>query len=209
MINREQAFKIIEDIKQEELAHGREENTWYKFYNHVFGAGEIASRIAARIEGMDPERAFVMGILHDYGRTREDREKIQYHPIIGYNFFKDKDPDVARGCLVHMFPFNEIPEYEKMKKTFFYNEADYNLLVNFVEENPLSEYDILVQLSDALSNANGFVTMEQRLDDFEKRHGVKMPYSRMEPYYRLKDFFDRKLGMNVYDLFGENNEGFI
>ena len=64
------ANELILREKNFEIAHGRPENTWYLFHNHVFGAAEVA-RVVADLAGMDANLAYFSALLHDIGKIRE------------------------------------------------------------------------------------------------------------------------------------------
>ena len=117
----------------------------------------------------------------------------------------DKDEIVAQSVLVHMFPWNEIPPYEECCDMFFNNKKDYNFIVEYTKNNSPNDYDLLTQMADSLSNKNGIVTLEQRAKEYSERHGVDILSSMIEPRYRLKSYFDKKVGGNIYDLIIKNN----
>ena len=70
-----QAQEMIDTLKNEEIALGRDPKTWYTYHNHVYGVAEVAKKIASKIPTMDAERVYVMGLLHDICRTQDDRNQ--------------------------------------------------------------------------------------------------------------------------------------
>ena len=56
------------------------------------------------------------------------------------------------------------------------------------------------ELADNLANKDGIVTLEQRATEYSKRHGIEIPQEMIEPRYKLKSYFDTKVGCDVYDL---------
>ena len=195
------ANELILREKNFELANGRTESTWYLFHNHVFGAAEIARAVAEKA-GMDTNLAYFSALLHDIGKIRENREQ-RFHGVLGYEMLKNENQDVARACLLHTFPFNRIDSYEKCHKMFFDKKEDYDLTADFIRSHPLSEYDLLVQMADGLANAYGLVTIEERAQEYAQRHGIDVPQDMLSSMHELKDYFDKKIGCDVYSLFSQ------
>lgn len=81
------------------LAGAAERNPgpWVAHSKHV----ALAARcIAEHCEGLEPERAFIFGLLHDIGR----REGVT--GMDGYRFLKELGFDeAARMCMTHSFPY--------------------------------------------------------------------------------------------------------
>ena len=77
---------------------------WTDHSHHVANAAKI---IAEHCDRLDPEKAFVCGLLHDIGR-RTGIAAVR-HIIDGYNYAISKGWDeVARVCLTHSFPVKDI-----------------------------------------------------------------------------------------------------
>lgn len=130
-----EAKKLIDNIRDYEISLGRNPNTWYTYENHVYGTAKIAQLIAAELGNIDPDKAFVMGLLHDICRIQEEREK-RFHGILGYEKLYKKDKDVARTCLLHMFPLCELEPYNLCAEKFYNRKDDYLFITEFIEKNP-------------------------------------------------------------------------
>ena len=75
--------------------------------SHSLAVGTAAERIAVHIEGLDAERVFVLGALHDIGRRFG--EMGMNHVILGYRFLlAEGDAEAAEICLTHSFPVQDI-----------------------------------------------------------------------------------------------------
>jgi hypothetical protein len=194
------AQNLIEELKKNEIALGRDPNTWYTYENHVYGTAKIAKLIASEINTMNADRVYVMGLLHDICRTEEDRIQ-RFHGILGYEKLINQDKDVARICLVHMFPWSNLPPYEKCAKLFYNKENDYQFVADFIKKNKSVDEDYLIQLCDNLANKNGFVTLEQRAAEFIERHGNVNVDDILIDSNEIKNYFDKKIGHNIYDFF--------
>ncbi|MBQ8481133.1 MAG: HD domain-containing protein [Alphaproteobacteria bacterium] len=194
------AQNLINELKQNEIALGRDPKTWYTYENHVYGTAQIAKMIASEISTMNPDKVYIMGLLHDICRTEEDRVQ-RFHGILGYEKLINQDKDVARICLVHMFPWSKLPQYEKCKNLFYGKKDDYQFSVDFIENNKPVDEDYLIQLCDNLANKNGFVTLEQRAAEFIERHGNVNVDDILIDSNEIKKYFDNKIGHNIYDFF--------
>ncbi len=202
MFSKSDAQDFISDLLQFDLAHGRESGTWYKFHNHVYGVGYLAQKMADVLGYIDPEKAWILGVMHDAGKIHEQLEQ-RFHGLIGYEFFKDKDDEIAIISLTHTFHFNRIPPYEKVEKMFFGRREDYNFVADFLAQHPANEYDKLIQMCDSLANCSGFVTLEQREEEFSQRNNMSVPDYMASGANLLKDFFDKRLGRDVYSFYEE------
>jgi len=198
------AEDIIAEVKARDAAIGRDMSRWWMYENHIRAAANIAKTIASKIDGMDETQAYICGLLHDVCRTNE-RQEARFHGVTGYEKVVNQDEKISNSVLVHMFPWNEIPPYEECKDMFFNNKRDYDFIVEYTKNNSPNDYDLLTQMADSLSNKNGIVTLEQRAKEYSERHGVDILSSMIEPRYRLKSYFDKKIGGNIYDLFTINH----
>ena len=70
--------------------------------DHSKTAAHCAEKIAAACGDLDPEKAYVLGLLHDIGRTFGVRHL--GHVSDGYSYMKKLGYDeVAKVCLTHSF----------------------------------------------------------------------------------------------------------
>lgn len=198
----EKAQKMIKDLKNREIDLGRDPKTWYMYENHVYGVAKIAKRIAEKMKTMDPNRLYVMGLLHDICRTEDVRNQ-RFHGILGYEKLIQIDPDVARACLLHTFAWNELPPYRQCAALFYNHKKDYQFIADFIKKNPPKEEDYLIQLCDGLANKNGFVTIEERAEEIMERHRQSQDFMDIVQINEIKHYFDQKIGCDIYDLFKE------
>jgi len=199
MISIEQAKKLIQNLKEREIILGRSPETWFTYENHVFGVANVAKIIASKIPTMNADEIYVSALLHDICRTEETRQQ-RFHGILGYEKLKDMDDKAARSALLHMFPWNKLPDYEQCSKMFFDKKEDYAFVESYINTHEASDEDLLIQLSDGLANKDGIVTLEQRAKEYSERHGVEIPREVIEPRYKLKAYFDAKVGCDIYGL---------
>jgi len=165
--------------------------------DHSRVTAENAGHIAEKCAGIDPEAAYVMGLLHDIGR----REGVYHlrHVLDGYIYLTGLGyGDGARICLTHSFPIPDMHTYlGKLDCT--HEQADF--LDKYLRDTEYDDYDRLIQLCDALSLPQGAVVMEKRFVDVAMRYGLPdFTLRRWQAKYELKAYFDQRAGCNIYTL---------
>lgn len=168
---------------------------WVK---HSIFVAQSAKLIADEIDGLDSERAYILGLLHDIGR-REGIHTMR-HGIDGYNYAISKGYDlVARICLSHIaFKFNnDVVIVGKWDGTI----DEINFVKNYLEHTEDDDYDKLIKLCDYLSEANGFVLIEKRLVDIALRGGLnEYTVPRWKSTFDIKQYFEEKMDKCIYDI---------
>ena len=110
------------------------------------------------------------------------------------------DEDAARACLLHTFPWNELPPYRQCASLFYERKEDWHFIDDFIQKHPPKEEDYLIQLCDILANKNGFVTIEERAEEVIERHHNSQDFVDIVQDHELKEYFDKKIGGDIYDL---------
>ena len=164
---------------------------------HSRVTADNARRIAEKVPGMDPEKAYIMGLLHDIGR----REGVtgMLHLIDGYDYLMAMgEPELAVICLTHSFASQNIGHFEGKHDCTPVQKA---FIKDFVENRIYDDYDKLIQLCDALSLPEGACSMEKRFVDVALRYGVRdYTTTRWRAYLELKKYFDTLCDCDVYTL---------
>ena len=162
---------------------------------HSLNVGIAAGNIAERIPGMDAQKAYIVGILHDIGR-RVGIVDIPTHVYEGYRYCMGKGWDeAARICMTHSYlrmgdEFRYDPETETEK-------AIKNYIINCEPD----DYDRLIQLCDSLAVDYGFVILEKRFVDVTRRYGIMEGYIKgWETAFEIKESFESRMGCSVYDV---------
>ena len=162
---------------------------------HSENVGIAARNIAQKIEGLDEDKAYIIGVLHDIGR-RVGIVDIPTHVYEGYKFCMEKGWDeAARICMTH--------SYLRMKDEFNY-EPDSDVekeIKNYIIDCETDDYDRLIQLCDALAVDYGFVILEKRFVDVTRRYGIMEEYIKgWEVAFDIKDHFEEMMGCSIYDV---------
>ena len=165
--------------------------------DHNKTAGFCARTIAERCDDLNTDVAYVMGLLHDIGR----REGIMdmKHIYSGYNFMNSLGyTDSARICLSHSFPYKDINAYNGQNDC---SEDETEFIQSYLNALEYNDYDRLIQLCDAISFPSGPTYVEKRLVDVVIRRGFNdLTIPKWKAFLELKDYFDKKTGMNIYVL---------
>ncbi len=168
--------------------------------NHSRTAAHCARAIAAAC-GMDGEKAYVLGLLHDIGRKFGVTHL--RHAWDGYRYMTDLGYDeVARVCLTHSFPGGDLAEYIGSIDT---TEEDTAALRNLLAHTEQDEYDRLIQLCDALAGSESVLDVETRMADVKRRYGM-YPQSKWDANLALLAHFTGRAGQDVYRVV--DREGF-
>ena len=161
--------------------------------DHSRTAAHCAEKIAA-LSGMDPEKAYVLGLLHDIGRRFGKRHL--GHVSDGYSYMMSLGyEDAARICLTHSFNGKRIEEYIG---NFDTDREETDLIRNGLQETVFDDYDRLIQLCDAVSGAEGVMDIVDRMSDVKKRYGHYDP-EKWEKNLSLKAYFENKMGKDLYE----------
>ena len=147
---------------------------------------------------MDPDVAYVMGVLHDIGRRQGVMD--MKHIYEGYLFMSSLGyDDSARICLTHSFPYKNIKAYNGKNDC---SEEESMFIQNYLEPLDYNDYDKLIQLCDAISFPDGPMYVEKRLVDVVLRRGFnEFTIPKWRAFLELKQYFDDKTGVDIYTLF--------
>jgi len=194
-------MKMTRKEAEELLAWGHEQNPG-PWADHCRTAGRAAETIAKKC-GLDADRAYVSGLLHDIGvyDYRDFKRRKADHIFMGYELMTDKGhEDIARICLSHSFTLQDI---KTLASSYIEcNDEDLALITAFLNDSVYDDYDKLIQLCDSLSMAHGVVLMEKRMMDVVRRKGFgDMTVPKWEAIFGVKDYFDKLCGADIYSLF--------
>lgn len=166
---------------------------------HVKLVARAAEAIAAKL-GMDAEKAYVFGLLHDIGRRYGKFNLI--HGYHGYQYLTSLGyPAAARICLTHSFVTRRIDETGGHWDGTAEEKLHAQALLNDFEWD---DYDRLILFCDGITMSDGYHLLEQRLIEVALRRGL-LPNApeKWKLYIGLKEYFSEKLGGSVYHALPE------
>ena len=162
--------------------------------DHSRIAAMCAEKIAAAC-GMDGEKAYILGLLHDIGR--KFGVKHLGHVSDGYHYMMALGyPDAARICLTHSF---SRPTLEVYIGKFDISPEDQAQLQQLLDALEFDDYDRLIQLCDCLAGSEGVMDMEARMADVKQRYGF-YPQEKWDANMALKAYFEKKAGKDIYQI---------
>lgn len=149
--------------------------------NHSRVAAHCAEKIAKQCNGMDSEKAYILGLLHDIGRKFGVRHL--GHVSDGYTYMMSLGYDeAARICLTHSFNTRSIKDYIGSIDT---SPDEFELINTALAKIVFDDYDRLIQLCDALAGSEGVLDIEERMGDVKRRYGA-YPQKKWDQNIRLK-----------------------
>lgn len=190
MLTRDEARDLL--IKAVEINPG-------KWYEHSLNVGEASRRLAMAL-GLDSEKAYVCGILHDIGRIRKGIGV--KHMIDGYHYMLELGhPDIARYCLTHTFFLKDV---HSSCALWDVTEEEAEEIQNYLNSHDYDIYDKIFQIADHIGDAMGFVPIERRLIDVHLRKGVdENTIKTWKAIFTLQSELEDLLNSSIYSLFPE------
>ena len=174
------------------LLYEAHENNPGPWLGHSLTCAHCAEHIAYHA-GMDPDKAYVLGLLHDIGRKFGKRHL--GHVSDGYTYMMSLGyDDAARICLSHSFNDKDINAYVG---NFDTGEAETKLIREKLAEAVFDDYDLLIQLCDAISGSDEVMDIIERMSDVKRRYG-EYDRNKWDKNLYLKSYFEEKMGMDVY-----------
>ncbi|MEF2919054.1 MAG: HD domain-containing protein [Acutalibacteraceae bacterium] len=165
--------------------------------NHSISVAKNAQIIANNVKGMDSDKAYILGLLHDIGR-RAGVTGIM-HIFDGYDYMmRINEVGIARICLTHSFPSKNINTYSGK---YDCSPEKIDFLKRYINNIHYDDYDILIQLCDAISLPNGACIMEKRFVDVALRNGIsEYTLEKWKAFIQAKKHFDKLCNCNIYSL---------
>lgn len=181
------------ETAEKELALAGEMNPgpWTK---HSVNVG-VAARNIGEKAGLDGEKAYILGLLHDIGR-RVGVVNIPRHVYEGYRYTMDKGwEEAAKICMTHSYP---LMEKEFDKETESEEEA---FIRDYITRCRCDGYDWLIQLCDSLAADYGFCILEKCFIDVARRYGIwENSVDRWNRTFEIKEYFEDRMGCSIYDV---------
>ena len=190
------AYECIDNHKS--LGSGVSEYKFSKsaFISHSLEEARLCSLMAKKAN-LDTDKAFKMGLLHDYGRKYNHGG---LHITLGFKkLFSLGYITESIGCLTHSFlndnyfacynPTDEYKVNDDLNIIYINESVKENEVYKFLSTYTYTDYDRILNLADLMTSANGVITPEKRIIDIEKRR--KMTDNK-------RKFFIKELSETIY-----------
>lgn len=179
----------------EKLLIEAESHNQGKWVDHSRNVAICAGKIAMAC-GMDSEKAYALGLLHDIGRRFGTRHL--GHVYDGYKYMLSLGyVDAAKICLTHSFPNHDFNVFFGKKDITAEEQQE---IIDRLNETVFDDYDKLIQLCDGLGSAEGVVDIEERMQDIKNRYG-SYPQVQWDKIMELKAYFESKAKVqSIYDI---------
>ena len=127
--------------------------------SHYQNVAYVAATIAEHA-GLNPQKAYILGLLHDFGEYIEKTVPNTFHGTAGYDEMMSKGFDeVARSCLSHSFFSADFTP----KDFLSYNSEQIVRAAVLLKQQGFDDYDHLIHLADLMGAAQGIETLENRI----------------------------------------------
>lgn len=203
---RRQADEIFETVIQKRNAtkYPFKPEWESEFRKHCRAVASIAEKIADCCPHLDPEKAYVLGLLHDCGRCIDEFAEHRFHANIGYEWMSAEGyDDVARVCITHSF-------YDKDFdiNTFTQPHEDLLKCKAYLKNVTYNDYDLLLQLADVLNDKGVTCTIEYRFASLARRYNNPNLLIHVKQLQQIKTYFEKICGRDIYNLIGVKNNDF-
>ena len=186
------------DIKEaEEILREAERLNPGSWIEHSKNVALAARLIADKDHGLNSEKAYILGLLHDIGRRKYISG--MEHVLYGHAFMKEKDhEEVARICMTHTFPYKDV---NAIYGNWDYKREEAEIVEKYIKDIEYDDYDLLIQLCDSFSMPDGFTLIEKRFVNTALRSGISsLIVYKWSAVMDIKKYFEGKIGCSVYKL---------
>lgn len=159
------------------VCNGKFEAT--SWISHCMYVGEVCENLAGAL-GLNKDVALTLGLLHDYGRRKDQSFK---HVIIGFQLLTDLGwNSEAISCLTHSFlnggrcANNESAEpgfyVDDEGEPKWYPETKKDDLTIFLENYNYTAYDTILNIADLMATSSGIISPYERIEDIATRRTI-------------------------------------
>ncbi|MBR1479496.1 MAG: HDOD domain-containing protein [Alphaproteobacteria bacterium] len=184
-------------LPQNWRANPRNERT----FDHSHTVARAAKVIAAQTSVLDPELAYLYGLMHDVGKFHLPPRESYKHPRVGYELLKSPHSDIAAICISHPFPdFDARHHILQYCKNDEVEAAEVQKILQTVEENTYVE---LIQFCDKVSTIDGYISIEEKLKWYNETYGISLQELNAEyikPLLHIKKKLEKLTNRDVYEL---------
>lgn len=199
ILSRKEAVRLACFYLQARLRNGSKTNIIFTHAVHIFNVAKIAEHIARHTlsspHALDPDTAYVLGLIHDIGRIKDETETKVPHGLEGFDFLmKSGLKNMAPISLTHNFVAKQInaddfPVYSPKQ----IHKA--SKLLSGIEYN---DYDRLIQLADNFSRGREILSLQERINKNKEFYHTTLSFEK--DIFSLRDYFNNKYNINVENL---------
>ncbi len=190
-------MEIPERAEAERLLDEAEARNPGPWAAHSRYAALAAKNIAEVHPDLDPETAYILGLLHDVGR--QEGVTGMRHILDGYTFLTGLGySDAARIALTHSYPLQDI---KAGSGVWDGSDEELAFVETYLNGVKYDDYDRLIQLCDALAWPSGFVMIEKRLVEVALRLGINdMTAEKWRAFLELQRYLEGAIGRSLYSV---------
>jgi len=193
-MNPEQAIGLLNK-------HCSADDSWRAHCVQVAAAARrLAELILQRGYAIDVDRAEVLGLLHDLGRSQEHTLR---HGVEGYLLAQAEGfEEEGRICLAHILKGRTLQEGVRLG--MLTQDEEKQMGENVYWNGSPSLEERIVILADALMSDTGLATIEQKYANARRRYGGQPHHYEDEAWVkRVATEIEQLLGMSPYDALQE------
>ena len=193
-----------EKIWENGIAYRHEHDGWapqleqeYRF--HTTGVARFSALLAEAF-GIDAEKAYILGLLHDYGKRNNEFESNIFHGLEGYReMMRMGYGEVARICLTHTFRDKDFSNEEYNYPDQWLNESR-----NLLRQYDYDDYDLIVQYADLFFEGLNIVKLDDRIAAIAARYKISPQQLKnlSDSAFNLKKQIDFRCGCDSYQILG-------
>lgn len=199
IISRKDAVRLACFYLQERVRNGSRPDVIFKHAVHIFNVAKIAEYIAkqtaASPDSLDPDTAYILGLIHDIGRIKDETKTKVPHGLEGFNFLVRKGlKKLAPISLTHNFVSKQInPDDFPV-----YSKQQIRLAKSYLSDIEYNDYDRLIQLADTFSRGNEILSIQERIDKNKQFYHTSLSFA--PKIFDLRNYFNNKYNINVEAL---------
>ena len=178
------------------MAEGLEKDLSSTHYQNV----AFVASVVAEQAGLNSQKAYILGLLHDFGEYVQKTIPNTFHGTAGYDEMMDKGFDeVARTCLSHSFFSADFTPDDFPA----YNAQEIIRASELLKKQGFDDYDRLIHLADLMSPRQTIDTIENRVAWIgQKYHLTETDINqKLVEAKKLKNYFDVKCKCDIYSFF--------
>ena len=166
---------------------------------HYQNVAFIASIIAEQA-GLNSQKAYILGLLHDFGEYIQKTTPNTFHGTAGYaEMMKKGFDEVARTCLSHSFFIADFTPEDFPA----YNAQEIIRASELLKKQGFDDYDRLIHLADLMAPRQIIDTIENRIAWIGEKYHLSSAdiEQKLVEAQKLKAYFDAKCNCNIYTFF--------